>query len=122
MSLKIFHIFFVSVVLCLSLFLVIYGVREGTPPLFLFGGFLFVLLIPYLYWFRKKMAKLSLLFISVLFSANDLLACSVCFGDPNSLMVHGTKMGILFLVGLISLLLTTITAVGFSWYRRSQKN
>ncbi|MBI2980716.1 MAG: hypothetical protein HYY44_00105 [Deltaproteobacteria bacterium] len=122
MSLKIFHLFFISLVLCLSVFLIIYGVHERTPLLLLFGGFLFISLIPYLYWFRKKMGKLSFFLIPVLFSANDLLACSVCFGDSNSLMVHGTRMGILFLVGLISLLLMGMTVIGFSWYKRSKKN
>jgi hypothetical protein len=35
----------------------------------------------------------------------DLLACSVCWGAAQDPVVHGTKLSIVFLLGLIYLLL-----------------
>lgn len=120
MSLKIFHILFISIVLILSCFLFFYGYHHQARGLSLFGGLLFLLLIPYLIWFQKKMRRLTPA-LCFLFLSDDLWACSVCFGDPSSLMIHGTKMGVFFLVGLVSLLLLLISAVGFSWHLRSKK-
>lgn len=120
MSLKIFHIFFITIVLLLSGFLFFHGLSRQETGLTRFGAVLFLLLIPYLFWFQKKMRHLSIGIVFLLF-ADDLLACPVCFGDPDSLMIHGTKTGVLFLAGLISLLLILISTVGFSWYLRSKK-
>ncbi len=47
-------------------------------------------------------------------------ACSVCFGDPNSLMSKGTKAGVLFLLGVLVFVLGAIAATAISWARKSK--
>ena len=51
----------------------------------------------------------------------SLLACAVCFGDPNSQMTKGLWMGVLFLLGVVAIVLGGVLAVAISWARRSRK-
>ncbi len=50
-----------------------------------------------------------------------LPACSVCFGDPNSLMTKGTIAGVLFLMGVIVLVLGAIFMTAVSWVRNAKR-
>ncbi len=117
MSLKKFHLFFITLSASLSLILAVWGIQgfraTGSRPdlaMGLVGVAALILLLPYASWFIKKMKNLNPLF------------CAVCFGDPNSLMVQSTKSGILFLVVLITVVLGTIAAVGLSWSRRAHRS
>jgi hypothetical protein len=128
MSLKSFHIAFIFISISLGGFCLLWGYdhyRFHADPLALavalFGGFLLILLIPYGFWFSKKMKKIvPVLLFPILLGSNTALACSVCFGDPNSLLVKGAKSGILFLVVVIGCVLMSIAGVAFSWARKAK--
>ena len=57
--------------------------------------------------------------VSIIFLRNSW-ACSVCFGDPNSPMIHGAKAGVAFLLGIVGLVLGGILAVTVFWIRRAR--
>lgn len=50
-----------------------------------------------------------------------ILACSVCFGDPNSALSKGTVAGVLFLVGVTVFVLSWIATLIVVWSRRARK-
>ena len=47
-------------------------------------------------------------------------ACSVCFGDPASLLRKGAMAGVLFLGVVIGVVLFSIAAVAWTWAKRSR--
>ena len=49
------------------------------------------------------------------------LACSVCAGNPNSLLSKGAIAGVLFLVGVVVIVLGGIAATAFCWARRARQ-
>lgn len=49
------------------------------------------------------------------------LACSVCYGDPQSSMVQGAVMGVLVLVVIVGSVLAGIAGIGIVWLQRSRK-
>lgn len=49
------------------------------------------------------------------------IACSVCFGDPSSLQAQGTKMGVLFLLAVVVVVLGGIGWTAASWARRARE-
>jgi len=61
---------------------------------------------------------LAILFVFC--GSKSLWACSVCFGDPNSLMVHGAKMAVAFLLGVTLFVLGGIVGVAYFWVRRAR--
>lgn len=56
---------------------------------------------------RKLLAGLAL---SAAFSA-AVEACTVCYGDPNSLQVKGAEAGVLFLLGVVVFVLLAIAGM-----------
>lgn len=50
-----------------------------------------------------------------------VLACSTCFGDPDSQMVKGALMGVYVMIGVVSLVLMTFAGTGLFWIRRSRR-
>ena len=50
-----------------------------------------------------------------------LLACPVCWGDPNSDLVVGAKAGVLFLLVVIVGVLFAIAMIARSWARRARE-
>jgi hypothetical protein len=51
----------------------------------------------------------------------SLLACSVCFGDPNSSMSIGTRMGVLFLLVVVVGTLAVLARLGYRFLRRDNR-
>mgnify|MGYP001604192391 CR=1 FL=1 len=49
-----------------------------------------------------------------------ILACSVCFGDPNSALSKGALAGVLFLGGTIGIVLAWIAITAWIWSRRAK--
>ena len=49
------------------------------------------------------------------------LACSVCYGDPNSLQVQGAEAGVLFLMGVIATVLLSIAGMILFWSIRAKR-
>lgn len=52
--------------------------------------------------------------------SESVMACAVCFGDPNSNMVKGASAGIFVLLGVIISVLMSIVAVTLFWARRAR--
>ena len=59
-------------------------------------------------------------FALILFHSELVLACTVCFGDPNSSMSQGARAGILILLGVIGTVLASIVGVTLFWIRRAR--
>lgn len=116
MSLKFFHFAFILLSTALGFFLIFWG-YDNNHLLAGVGIVLLAGLTPYLFWFRKKM-KLLPIFLVALLSSKPLLACAVCFGDPNSLQMKSTKLGILFLLAVIVSILASIGGIAFKWSRK----
>ncbi|HIG69638.1 MAG: hypothetical protein ABGX04_19450 [Myxococcales bacterium] len=59
--------------------------------------------------------------IASMLSARPAIACSVCFGDPNSPMSQGVEAGILFLLGVLVIILLLMSSVLVFWIRRATR-
>ena len=71
---------------------------------------------------RKRLANESLAIItclSALLSTQPALACSVCYGDPDSAMSQGIQAGLLVLLGVVVMVLTGIASLMIFWMRRA---
>ncbi len=66
---------------------------------------------------RLSLAILACL--AVLLSAQSGLACSVCYGDPNSAMTQGAQAGVLVLLGVVGTVLTGLASLLIFWMRRA---
>lgn len=51
----------------------------------------------------------------------DVFLCSVCFGDPNSLMTRGALWGAIFLLIVVGVVLTSIAGTAFTWAKRARQ-
>lgn len=133
MSLRKFHIFFISISSLLCFGLIFWGVWNFKTTgnlqslgLTAFGAVGTVLLAAYLKWFLKKYSKLmSMGFAAMVGTMSvgyspQLLACSVCFTDPDSPMTRSALLGVLFLGGVIVSVLVSIVFVARSWVKRAQ--
>lgn len=50
----------------------------------------------------------------------QILACAVCFGDPNSPMSQGARAGVWFLLGVVLVVLSAIVGMILFWARRAR--
>ena len=50
-----------------------------------------------------------------------LWACTVCYGDPNSLQVKGAEAGVLFLLGVIVTVLLAFAGMILFWVVRAKR-
>jgi len=57
----------------------------------------------------------------VLATSEPAEACSVCFGDPNSLMAKGAVMGVVVLLGVVGCVLGGMAGTGIYWIRRGRR-
>ena len=67
-----------------------------------------------------KRPTVPLVLLPAFFGTKELMACAVCFGDPNSPMVHGALAGVWFLLGVVGFVLSSILGVTFYWIRRAK--
>ena len=58
------------------------------------------------HWSPVNMASTFLICLATISSAQTALACSVCYGDPNSPMTKGVEAGVLVLLGVVGTVLT----------------
>jgi len=71
---------------------------------------------------RKRRGSLSLALLvclAALLTAQPVLACSVCYGDPNSAMTQGAQAGVLVLLGVVGVVLTGLASLLIFWMRRA---
>ncbi|MEZ4751416.1 MAG: hypothetical protein R3B54_12595 [Bdellovibrionota bacterium] len=132
MSLRAFHIFFITIA---SLFCLWFGlwsydefkITHGSLSLvFAFssaiGG---VALIFYLNWFVRRTRQWTALLVPAAlwsaFSGPEAKACAVCFGAQDSAMVQGANAGISVLLAIICVVLVAFGSLFIVWIRRAQK-
>ncbi len=73
---------------------------------------------------QNRLARMSLAILAclgVLLRAQPALACSVCYGDPNSAMTQGAQAGVLVLLGVVGVVLTGLASLLLFWMRRAAK-
>ena len=73
---------------------------------------------------QKRLARMSLAILvclAALLTAQPVLACSVCYGDPNSAMTHGAQAGVIVLLGVVGVVLTGLASMLLFWMRRTAK-
>ncbi len=71
---------------------------------------------------QNRLASMSLAILAclgVLLSSQSALACSVCYGDPNSAMTQGAQAGVLVLLGVVGVVLTGFGSLLLFWIRRA---
>ncbi len=126
MSLKLFHIVFITLSTLLCLFMVVWGYgnyrsshEAFSIALAFLGAVGILLLVPYGRWFWRKMKGLAVL-IGMLLPGGELSACLVCYGDPGSPAGRGLVAGVLLLGGVVGVLLATILTVGLVWRKRAR--
>ena len=71
---------------------------------------------------QRRLARLSLATfacLGALLSAQPALACSVCYGDPNSAMAQGARAGVLVLLGVVGVVLLGLASLFIFWMRRA---
>ena len=71
---------------------------------------------------QKRLARMSLAILvclAALLTAQPVLACSVCYGDPNSAMTHGAQAGVIVLLGVVGVVLTGLASLLLFWMRRA---
>lgn len=129
MSLKVFHIVFItlSLVMCFgagALEIRSYAVMRDLLHLAvglicLAGG---VGLVFYLKSVLKKYKNFSVAAFCVflVFYAQNSLACSVCYGDPDSPMARGLVSAVLTLLAVIVFVLSLFAALMVRFYKRSK--
>lgn len=59
--------------------------------------------------------------LAILSMSDSALACSVCFGDPDSPMTKGALAGVIVMVGFIGFVLTGIAGTACFWMARSRR-
>ena len=68
---------------------------------------------------RNPLWPAILIGLAALLTAQPVLACSVCYGDPNSAMSQGAQAGVLVLLGVIGVVLAGIASLLIFWMRRA---
>lgn len=69
----------------------------------------------------RRLALLAVLASGWLATASPALACSVCFGDPDSPMSRGVVMGVMVLVGIVGFVLLGVAGTVAFWIHRSRR-
>ncbi len=71
------------------------------------------------HWSPVNMASTFLICLATVSSAQTALACSVCYGDPNSPMTKGVEAGVLVLLGVVGTVLFGLASLFLFWVRRA---
>lgn len=130
MSLRFFHIVFITVSILLSLVVGLWAVdayrADGSTTWIALAAFSFAgggFLVVYANRFLQKMRKLGLaglLVAGTLGRPAELLACTVCLGNTQSLLRDGMNAGILALLGFATFMIVSF-AVFFIYLARKAR-
>ncbi len=71
------------------------------------------------HWTPVKLASTIVICLAAISSAQSAIACSVCYGDPNSPMTKGVEAGVLVLLGCIGGVLLLLASLLLFWVRRA---
>jgi hypothetical protein len=126
MSLKAFHIFFITLATLMCL-----GVAGWNGSAWLSGGssvhlaesvgwvLAAVALLVYGWRFLRKYRGLGYYAVLLVLAADGAEACSVCFGNPESPMTKSMVAGIWVMLGCIGTLLAAFAGLFLYWTYRS---
>jgi len=126
MSLKAFHIFFITLAVLLCL-----GVAGWNGSAWMSGGSATHLaesigwviagtaLAIYGVRFLRKYRRLGFYTLALIFAAESAEACSVCFGNPESPMTKSMVAGIWLMLGCIGAVLAAFAGLFLYWMYRS---
>jgi len=120
MSLKIFHIFFISISLLLTLFLGGWSIQQSANSYLVVSALGLVGLSFYFRWFLKKLPMFILPFL--LLSSKKVLACTVCFSELDARTSNALNSAILFLIGCTIVVLIGITAMVITVVKKTTSN
>ncbi len=134
MSLRSFHLFFITISTLLAIFLLGWGIYDYRATgasigiiLAVVGALGLILLIKYFLWFRSKHFENLSMFFALLgtgwisFGHSSIAeACAVCYSDPDSLMTKGALTGVLVLLAIIVAVLGLILTLALSWIKRAR--
>ena len=67
----------------------------------------------------RLMSSTILIGLTSLLIAQPALACSVCYGDPNSALTLGAQAGVLVLLGVVGTVLMGFASMLIFWMRRA---
>ncbi len=132
MSLKAFHIVFITLSTLLTLGFGFWGVedwrRSGNSwhlglGIGSFGAA--VVLVVYGRWFLRKLRRVGYLAVlaasAMLTATPEAQACAVCAGDPSDPGIQGIKAGVFVLLGFIVAVQLGIVAMVAFWMRRARR-
>ena len=68
---------------------------------------------------RIKIASTFLICLASISSAPTAMACSVCYGDPNSPLTKGVDAGVLVLLAFVGVILLLLASLLVFWTRRA---
>ncbi len=72
---------------------------------------------------QNRLARVSLattlVWLGALLNAQPVLACAVCYGDPNSAIAEGARAGVLVLLGVVGTVLLGFVSMLVFWMRRA---
>lgn len=108
MSLRGFHLLFITASTLLALLLAGYWWRNGAAAGAVVACLVAVGLVAYGVWFRRKAKTLVTAVVLYLLASPAAQACETCYGKAEGSMIDGARMGVLLLV-----LVTMSVQVGF---------
>ncbi len=125
MSLKAVHICFIILSVLLAAGLGYWGIQNHQVYLGASAWTTALFLVIYLFRFTQKMKKINplpfWLLGAIVTWPRNVLACSVCFGDPNSNLTKGALAGVIVLLGIVGFVLGWIATLIFCWARKAEK-
>ena len=123
MSLKWFHIVFITLSVLTSIGFGVWALFNQHPLLGVAGLALSAALVLYGNYFLAKMRKhIVVLFACALIATPDVaLACPVCFGNPASMQTKGAQAGVLALLVVTVGVLASIAGFFFIYLRRRMR-
>ncbi|MGH9870490.1 MAG: hypothetical protein ACREAA_20330 [Candidatus Polarisedimenticolia bacterium] len=141
MSLKAFHIVFVTLATLLAFAFAAWAFSAGMP---LAGGLAAVFgagLIVYGFWFWKKIkpltedrgerprigrprvvVPLALASLAWLLSGRDATACSVCYGAAEGQMIEAARAGVWLMIGFVAVMQVGFGLFFIQLWRRARKH
>ena len=70
---------------------------------------------------KRLVTLISSIVLGVLYTSAATYACTVCYGDPNSLQVKGAEAGVLVLMGVICTVLLAIAGSILFFFLRARR-
>ena len=121
MSLRMFHIVFITASVLLSVMLGVWGFQHNSPVLGVLSFVGTAALIVYRGKFLKLAKRAGLTVVLIGLFADSAFACPVCFGPTDSPVADGVNMAIFALLGVTGTVLGAFVAFFVHLARRARQ-